>query len=99
ILWIAQRPTPVNSMVLAAILPHGIIEITTLVIAGSVGIKLGTAAWRAKLSPSPESTETLSQSLRQAIYVVVGLAVLFLIAGLIEADITPIIMRMYGWTF
>ena len=99
ILGIVQPLTPSNTMFLAAILPHGIIEIPSLVIAGSVGIKLGTAAWRAKLSPSPESTETLSQSLRQAVYVVVGLAVLFLIAGLIEADITPIIMRMYGWTF
>src|SRR5467141_1814198 len=99
ILGIVQPLTPSNTMFLAAILPHGIIEIPSLVIAGSVGIKLGTAAWRAKLSPSPESTETLSQSLRQAIYVVVGLAVLFLIAGLIEADITPFIMRMYGWTF
>jgi uncharacterized membrane protein SpoIIM required for sporulation len=99
ILGIVQPLTPSNTLFLAAILPHGIIEIPSLVIAGSVGIKLGVAAWRAKLSPSPESTETLSQTLRQAVYVVVGLAVLFLIAGLIEADITPIIMRMYGWTF
>jgi len=37
--------------------------------------------------------------MRLAVYVVVGLAPLFFIAGLIEADITPFIMRMFGWTF
>jgi uncharacterized membrane protein SpoIIM required for sporulation len=33
------------------------------------------------------------------VYVVVGLAPLFFVAGLIEADVTPWIMRMFGWTF
>ena len=75
-----------------------------------MGIKLGYAALRrlfggttprnnAEETLSAGSDDYLSRTLRQTVYVVVGLAPLFLIAGLIEADVTPIIMRMFGWTF
>ncbi len=93
---------PISSnltMFLAAILPHGIIEIPSFILAGSMGIKLGYASWRAKLGKGSDSNDYLSSTLRQTVYVVVGLAPLFLIAGLIEGDITPIIMKMFGWTF
>jgi uncharacterized membrane protein SpoIIM required for sporulation len=83
----------------AAILPHGVIEIPSFLLAGSVGIKLGYAALKTKFQPGSESSEYLSKTLRLAVYVVVGLAPLFFIAGLIEADVTPFIMRMFGWTF
>jgi len=53
---------------------------------------------KTKFRHGPESVEYLSKTLRLAVYVVVGLAPLFLIAGLIEADITPSIMKMFGWT-
>ena len=106
-------PLSTLTMFLAAILPHGIIEIPSFVLAGSMGIKLGYASLRklmgaerrrddASSSDHYESSlgdDYLSRTLRQTVYVVVGLAPLFLIAGLIEADITPIIMRMFGWTF
>jgi stage II sporulation protein M len=93
---------PISSnftMFLAAILPHGIIEIPSFILAGSMGIKLGYAAWRTRLERGPESNDYLSSTLRQAVYVVVGLAPLLLVAGLIEADVTPVIMKMFGWTF
>ena len=104
-------PLSTLTMLLAAILPHGIIEIPSFILAGSMGIKLGYAALRRTLSgqngeigseggtTSSGSDDYLSRTLRQTVYVVVGLAPLFLIAGLIEADVTPIIMRMFGWTF
>ena len=91
--------SPSMTMFLAAILPHGIIEIPCFVLAGSAGLRLGYAAWLAWIRRGSESSEYATRSLRLAVYVVVGLAPLFLIAGLIEADITPIIMRMFGWTF
>ena len=91
--------SPSLTMFLAAILPHGIIEIPSFVLSGSVGLKLGYAAWKARFKQGPDSMEYLSKTFRSAVYIVVGLAPLFLIAGLIEADITPIIMRMFGWTF
>ncbi len=106
-------PLSTLTMFLAAILPHGIIEIPSFILAGSMGIKLGYAglsrimgAERGRdIASSSDHYESssgegyLSQTLRQTVYVVVGLAPLFLVAGLIEADITPIIMRMFGWTF
>ena len=91
--------SPSLTMFLAAILPHGIIEIPSFVLSGSAGLKLGYAAWRARFRRGSESLEYLSKTLMLAVYVVVGLAPLLFIAGLIEADITPIIMRMFGWTF
>jgi uncharacterized membrane protein SpoIIM required for sporulation len=91
--------TPSLTMFLAAILPHGIIEIPSLIIAGSAGTKLGYTAWKLKLSPTEENRELFSSTLRQTVYIVVGLAPLFLIAGLIEGDITPIIMQLAGWRF
>ncbi len=102
-------PLSTLTMLFAAILPHGIIEIPSFILAGSMGIKLGYAALRRSFrGPTGEgglvvgvskSDDYLSRTLSQTVYVVVGLAPLFLIAGLIEADITPIIMRMFGWTF
>ncbi len=91
--------SPTLTMFLAAILPHGIIEIPSFILAGSMGIKLGYAAWRSVLGRGPEPSDYLSSTLRQAVYVVVGLVPLFLVAGLIEADVTPEIMKMFGWTF
>jgi uncharacterized membrane protein SpoIIM required for sporulation len=96
---VAPQLSPSLTMFFAAILPHGIIEIPSFVLSGSVGLRLGWAAFKARFRRGPENDEYLSKTLRLAVYVVVGLAPLFLIAGLIEADITPFIMRMFGWTF
>jgi len=96
---VGPQLSPSVTMFSAAILPHGIIEIPSFLLAGSAGMRLGYAALKIKFRPGPESDEYLSKTLRLAVYVVVGLAPLFLIAGLIEADITPFIMRMFGWTF
>ncbi len=89
---------PTFTMLLAVIAPHGIIEIPAFLLAGSVGIKLGYAALKTRTQPGPKSSEYLSTVLRQTVYIVIGLAPLFLIAGLIEADLTPVIARMFGWT-
>ncbi len=86
------------TLLLAGLLPHGIIEVPSLGISGSVGLKLGWASLKSKLDPSPQNKAFLSITLRQTVYVVVGLAPLFLIAGIIEGNITPIIMRYFGWT-
>src|SRR5207245_11595812 len=97
------------TILFSSILPHGIIEIPSFIHAGSMGIKLGYAALRRLFSgptgegnlvveASSNSDDYLSRTLRQTVYVVVGLAPLFLIAGRVEADLSPVIMRMHGWT-
>ena len=87
------------TMFAAIILPHGIIEIPSFLLAGSLGMRLGYAVLKGKLSPGPESENYLSKTLRTAIYVATGLLPLFFVAGMIEGDITPIIARIFGWTF
>jgi stage II sporulation protein M len=86
-------------MFLAAILPHGIIEIPSFVLAGSAGIKLGVAFTRLALSKgnSPEVVTNFHLVARQTVYVVIGLSILFLVAGFIEGNITPSVMRLAGW--
>ena len=96
---VGPQLSPSLTMFSAAILPHGIIEIPSFLLAGSAGMRLGYAALKTKFRPGPENDAYLSKTMRLAVYVVVGLAPLFFIAGLIEADITPFIMRMFGWTF
>jgi stage II sporulation protein M len=98
ILGIVYYLTPNFTMFAAAIFPHGVIEIPSFVIAGSTGVKLGVTFVRARGKPedSPEQLRFF-QAGRETIYVVIGLAVLFFFAGFIEGNVTPIIMRMYGW--
>ncbi len=93
-LLIPAFPNP--TLLWGGILPHGIIEIPSFVLSGSIGLKLGYAAWKAKLHPVPQNSANLSAVLRQAVYIVVGLALLFLIAGIIEGNVTPVILRMLG---
>src|SRR6266699_482209 len=61
---VAPQLSPSLTMFLAAILPHGIIEIPSFVLSGSVGIRLGYAAWKARFRRGPENDEYLSKTLR-----------------------------------
>jgi uncharacterized membrane protein SpoIIM required for sporulation len=90
--------TPNFTMFAAAIFPHGSIEIPSFVLSGSAGTRLGLSFLKTfgKDKDSPEEAN-FRQIARETIYILVGLAVLFFVAGLIEGNITPIIMRFYGW--
>ena len=81
-------------MLAAAILPHGIIELPSFVLSGSAGIKLGVVFLRSYRSPGP----ALQATARQTVNLLLGLAVLFFVAGFIEGNVTPWIMGMAGWS-
>jgi len=85
--------TPNATMFAAAILPHGSIEIPSFILAGSAGMRLGVAFIRG-LCKEDSRFQAVA---KETVYIVIGLAVLFLVAGLIEGSITPIIMKQYGW--
>ncbi|MEM2088506.1 MAG: stage II sporulation protein M [Thermoproteota archaeon] len=85
------------TLFLAAILPHGIIELPAFIIAGSAGLNLGFEFIKALIRGSPSSDPALHKALRRTIYIILGLVPLFIIAGIIEAFITPLIMHLYGW--
>jgi len=89
---------PNPTMLAAALLPHGIIELPAFVLAGSAGIKLGVFFLRSFRNPAPEKTGEFHRVARQTLYLIIGLALLFFIAGFIEGNVTPTVMRMAGWS-
>jgi uncharacterized membrane protein SpoIIM required for sporulation len=67
------------------ILPHGLLETTSIVIAGAAGLRLGWA-W---ISPGDRSrTEALAAEGRRSMAIVAGLVLTFIVAGLIEGFVT-----------
>jgi uncharacterized membrane protein SpoIIM required for sporulation len=71
----------------ALVLPHGIIEIPALALAGGVGLHLGQVVWRG--IQGRITTDEVADEIGRAYDVLLGLALLFVIAAFIEAFITP----------
>ena len=67
------------------ILPHGLLELTAVFIAGGTGLALGWAL----VSPGDRRrADAVAEEGRRAVVVVTGLALLFVIAGLIEGFVS-----------
>lgn len=68
------------------ILPHGMLELTAVFIAGAAGLRIG---WRI-IDPGPRKrTEALAEEGRSAIGIALGLVVYLAISGVLEAFLTP----------
>ncbi|MCT9928844.1 stage II sporulation protein M [Planotetraspora sp. A-T 1434] len=68
------------------ILPHGLLELTAVFLAAGVGMRLG---WTV-IDPGPRRRgEALAEQGRAVMSVALGLVVVLLISGLIEAGVTP----------
>ena len=68
------------------ILPHGMLELTAVFVAGAAGLRLG---WRV-IDPGPRRrVEALAQEGRSAGALVIGLVVVLAVSGLLEAFVTP----------
>jgi uncharacterized membrane protein SpoIIM required for sporulation len=68
------------------ILPHGMLELTVVFVAGAVGLRLGWSV----IDPGPRRrVEALAAQGRSAVTICVGLAVALALSGLIEAYVTP----------
>lgn len=68
------------------ITPHGLLELTELFVSTAAGLRM---AW-AWIDPGPRTRmQALAQAGRSAIGMVMGLAVVLLITGIIEAFVTP----------
>lgn len=68
------------------ILPHGLLELTAVFVAGGAGLQLGWAI----ISPGDRPRRTaLAIEGRRSVVIVLGLVLVFLIAGVIEAFVTP----------
>jgi uncharacterized membrane protein SpoIIM required for sporulation len=67
------------------ILPHGLLEITAVLVAGATGLRLG---WTIIDPGDRPRGEALTEEARRAITVVIGLALAFAVAGVIEGFVT-----------
>jgi uncharacterized membrane protein SpoIIM required for sporulation len=68
------------------ILPHGLLELTAVVIAGAAGLRIGWSI----LAPGDRSrAPALAEEGRRTVVVLLGLMVVFTVAGIVEAFVTP----------
>jgi uncharacterized membrane protein SpoIIM required for sporulation len=69
------------------IMPHGLLELTAVFVAGGVGLRVGWS-W---ISPGRGRTraQALAETVREAVMVALGLVVVLLVSGVIEAFVTP----------
>jgi uncharacterized membrane protein SpoIIM required for sporulation len=68
------------------ITPHGLLEITAVLVAGGAGLRLG---WTV-VSPGPRTRlRALAETGRETVGMALGLAVVLLVSGVIEAFVTP----------
>ena len=74
-------------LVAALVVPHALIEVPALAISGAVGFRLARVAWRRARGRTDDAM--VASELRDAFRVLVGLAIVFVIAAFIEAFLTP----------
>ncbi len=80
--------------VLAAfVIPHGILEIPAIVVAGAVGIHLGIAVWRAWRGQM--SRNTLAATFERAFWVLIALGFVLALAAAIEGFVSPYYWRLF----
>jgi uncharacterized membrane protein SpoIIM required for sporulation len=75
------------------ILPHGLLELTAIVIAGGAGFRLGWAI----IAPGDRTrVDALAEEGRRSVVIVLGLMLCFVVAGLIEGFVTPSGLPTWG---
>lgn len=68
------------------ILPHGLLEITAIIVAGGAGIALGWAI----INPGDKTrSQSLIDEAQRSVSIIIGLVIVFVLAGLIEGFVTP----------
>lgn len=77
---------------LGFLLPHGVIEIPAIVIAGATGLFLGVQSWYAWHSNN--GIELLEHALKRLFWILVGLGIVFAVAGFIEGFISPVVVEL-----
>jgi uncharacterized membrane protein SpoIIM required for sporulation len=68
------------------ILPHGLLELTAITIAGGAGLRLG---WAFVAPGDRTRADALAEEGRRAVVLVLGLMLAFVTAGIIEGFVTP----------
>ena len=75
-----------GDILLGLLLPHGLLELTAVFLAGAVGMRLG---WSVVSPGNRPRAQVLAEQGRAVVSVAVGLVAVLLVSGLIEALVTP----------
>lgn len=75
-----------TGIMLGLLAPHGLLELTAVFLAGAAGMRLG---WTVIAPGDRPRAQALAEQGRAVVSVAVGLTVVLLISGLIEALVTP----------
>lgn len=81
------------AQLIAFVVPHGLVELPALFVAGALGIYLGIVSWhglRGRLD-----REELADELERAFWVLVGVGMLLAVAGFIEGFFSPYYWRPF----
>jgi uncharacterized membrane protein SpoIIM required for sporulation len=74
------------SLFFGLILPHGLLELTAVFVAGGVGLRL---CWSWIVPTGRTRAEALAEEGRSAVGVAMGLVIVLLVSGIIEGFVTP----------
>lgn len=80
-------------VLLAFVIPHGILEIPAIIIAGALGISLGAAvwhAWRGKID-----RKGLADQFEQAVWILFGIGIVLAVAAFLEGFVSPFYFRLF----
>lgn len=78
---------------LAFVAPHGLLELPAIVVSGALGLSLGASAWRTGRGRA--SMRELADAVDRGFWVLVGVGVLLVLAGLIEGFVSPYYYRPF----
>lgn len=68
------------------ILPHGLLEITAIIVSGAAGIRMG---WSLIVPGDLTRSRALVEEAQRSVSIIMGLVLVFIVAGLIEGFVTP----------
>jgi uncharacterized membrane protein SpoIIM required for sporulation len=77
---------------LLGLMPHGLIEVPAFLLSGSAGLLLAARMFQTLLGRGGDYRAVVS-GVADAVYLLLGLAPLFFLAGLIETFVTPTLLR------
>ncbi|HIQ03616.1 MAG TPA: hypothetical protein EYH40_04270 [Desulfurococcales archaeon] len=80
--------------VFISVIPHSIIEIPTFIMVSAFGIKLGIVVY--KYSRSRAKLDDVVNSYRELLSILLLSILLFLVAGIIEANIVPTLIKVHS---
>ncbi|AEH36636.1 protein of unknown function DUF95 transmembrane [Halopiger xanaduensis SH-6] len=78
---------------LAFVVPHGILEIPAIFIAGALGVSVGVDGWRTLQGRMRRAT--FADRVERAFWVLVGIGILLAVAGAIEGFVSPYYYRLF----